>query len=523
MNTFTNEPLTDFSKAENKNKMLAALEKVSHECGKTYPLIINGEEIMTKATIQSINPSNVDQTIGIVSKASKHEAEKALEAAYNTFTLCADWKSTTPKIRADYCFKAAQRLQEQRFEFAAWMTYEVGKNWAEADADVAEAIDFLNFYGHEAIRFGKGGDVLQYPGEKNELVYIPLGVCVVIPPWNFPLAILVGMTSAAFVTGNTVVLKPSSETPVIAYKFVKLLEEIGLPPGVVNYVPGSGSEVGDYLVTHPKTRMIAFTGSKDVGLHINELAAKTAPTQKWIKRVIVEMGGKDTIIVDKDCNFESAVDGVIASAFGFSGQKCSACSRVVIDESLYDKFIEQLVQKAKTITIDEAQKNPPMGPVSSKQAFTSILNYIEIGKKEGELVLGGKKIEKNGYYIEPTIIKDVSPTARIAQEEIFGPVLACIKSKSFDESLAIVNNTMYGLTGAVYSNNKKNLDKAKHEFYIGNLYLNRKCTGALVGVHPFGGFNMSGTDSKAGGNDYLLLFLQAKSIAEKENVPGNSR
>ena len=296
---------------------------------------------------------------------------------------------------------------------------------------------------------------------------------------------------------------------------MELLLEVKLPAGVVNYVPGSGAEVGDYLVTHPKTRMIAFTGSKDVGLRINELAGKQSKEEQWIKRVIAEMGGKNTIIVDNECNLDAAVDATLTSAFGYSGQKCSACSRVVIHESIYEKFTTALIEKAKHLTVDEAYKNPSMGPVSSKEAHTSILNYIEVGKKEGKLVFGGKKIDKNGYFIEPTIIKDVDPHARIAQEEIFGPVLACLKAQTFDEALTIANNTKYGLTGSVYSTHRSHLEKAKSEFHVGNLYFNRKCTGAFVGAHPFGGFNMSGTDSKAGGCDYLMLFLQTKVSSEK--------
>jgi 1-pyrroline-5-carboxylate dehydrogenase len=339
----------------------------------------------------------------------------------------------------------------------------------------------------------------------------------VIPPWNFPLAILVGMTTAAIVSGNTVVLKPSSDSPAIAAKFVELMEEVKLPAGVLNFITGSGAAIGDLLVEHHLTRFISFTGSKEVGLHINELAAKHNPNQIWIKRVAAEMGGKDSIVVDDELkSMDEAVSGVIAAAFGFQGQKCSACSRVIVHERIYADFLNKLTDKAKMLTVKPAAENPHMGPVINERSEMSILNYIQKGIEEGgRLVSGGKKAEGNGFFLEPTIIADVKPTDTIAQEEIFGPVLAVIKCKDFEEGLAIANNTEYGLTGAVYSKNKKKIKKAAKEFFVGNLYLNRKCTGALVGVHPFGGFNMSGTCSKAGGFDYLLLFQQTKVVAEK--------
>jgi 1-pyrroline-5-carboxylate dehydrogenase len=398
------------------------------------------------------------------------------------------------------------------------MVYEVGKNWAEADGDTAEAIDFMEFYAREALRYSKGTKLVKIKGEQNYQEYIPLGAGIVIPPWNFPLAILVGMTTGALVSGNTVVLKPSSDSPVIAYKFMELLEEIGLPPGVVNYLPGSGSIIGDMLVQHPLTRFVSFTGSREVGLRINEMAAKTQPGQKWIKRVIAEMGGKDAIVIDDELkSVEEAAAGVVTSAYGFQGQKCSACSRVIVSEKIYDKFIDLLVDKASTLKIGPTDQNTNLGPVINKASEDSILSYIQKAVNEGgRVVLGGAKADGNGFYIQPTIIADVKPEDTIAKEEIFGPVLAVIKAKDFDESLSIANNTDYGLTGSIYSKNKKKLKKGAKEFFVGNLYLNRKCTGALVGVHPFGGFNMSGTCSKAGGFDYLLLFLQTKIVAAKQ-------
>jgi len=409
-------------------------------------------------------------------------------------------------------------MRKRKFELAGWMVYETGKNWAEADGDVAEAIDFMEFYAREVLRYNKGIKLVKIKGESNYQHYIPLGVGVVIPPWNFPLAILTGMTTAAFVTGNTVVLKPSSDSPVIASKFMELLEEAELPPGVVNFLPGSGGLVGDILVSHPLTRFVSFTGSREVGLRINELAAKSQPGQKWIKRVAAEMGGKDAIVVDDELkSMEEAAAGVITSAFGYQGQKCSACSRVIVSEKIYDKFVDLLVDKASALKVGPAEENPGMAAVINKRSEDNILNYIQKGVSEGgRIAFGGGKAGGNGYFIQPTIIAEVKPSDTIAQEEIFGPVLAVIKAKDFDEGLQIANNTEYGLTGAAYSKNKKKLKKAAEEFFVGNLYLNRKCTGALVGVHPFGGFNMSGTCSKAGGFDYLLLFMQTKVVAEKK-------
>jgi 1-pyrroline-5-carboxylate dehydrogenase len=419
------------------------------------------------------------------------------------------------KTGQKYLFKAADISRKRRFEINAWMILEAGKNFGEADADTAEAIDFLDFYGREMLRYADKQPITPVPGEKNELIYIPLGVGVVIPPWNFPFAILVGMTSAAIVAGNTVVLKPSSDTPMMGKLFNDIMKEAGLPAGVLNFLPGSGGEVGDNLVAHPKVRFIAFTGSMEVGIHINELAAKVQPGQIWLKRVVAEMGGKDSIVVDKETDVDEAVKGVVASAFGYQGQKCSACSRAIIDKSIYDEFVKKLKDEVEKIQVGPAEQNFRMGPVASASAERGILEYMEIGKKEGKLLTGGNKISDDGYYLEPTVIVDVDPKARISQEEIFGPVLSVIKSPNFDESIKIANNTIFGLTGAVYTNNRKKLEKAKKELFIGNLYFNRKCTGAMVGGHPFGGFNMSGTDSKAGGRDYLLLFLQAKLHSEK--------
>lgn len=515
MTEFRNEPFTDFSNPENEKAMKEAIKLVQSELGRQYPLIINGEKVETSDLLVSTNPSKPEQVIGKFSKANKDLAENAMSGALAAFE---SWKKVAPAERAEYIFKAAKLMRERKFQFAAWLTMEIGKNWAEADADVAEAIDFCEYYAREMVRLSNPAALVSLPGEVNKLSYIPLGVGLVIPPWNFPLAILVGMTTASIVAGNTVILKPSSDTPAIAYQFVQLLEEVGLPKGVLNFLPGPGASVGDYLVGHPKTRFIAFTGSKEVGLHINELAAKNQPGQIWIKRVIAEMGGKDGIVVDADANLDAAADGIVASAFGFSGQKCSACSRAIVHKDVYDKVLEKVVEKTKKLIVaSPEEKTTNMGPVASKSAFESILKYIEIGKKEGRLMTGGKVHEtpEKGFFIEPTIIADIDPQARISQEEIFGPVLAFIKADSWEHALEIANNTEFGLTGAVYTSSKDKLNQASCQFHVGNLYLNRKCTGAMVGAHPFGGFNMSGTDSKAGGPDYLLLFTQAKVVTEK--------
>ena len=511
---FRNEPMTDFSKEENRKKMLDALKLVEKNFSKEYDIIIGGEHFKTKDKLKSINPSNKSEIVGTFQKGTPELAEKAIETAAKKFE---SWKFVSAEERANYLFKAAEIMKRRKHELSATMVFEVGKSWPEADGDTAEAIDFLEFYAREALRYGGEQPITKYPGEKNDLQYIPLGVGIVIPPWNFPLAILVGMTSAAFVSGNTVVLKPSSDSPLIGYKFFEILEEAKLPAGVVNFVTGSGGTVGDTLVKNPKTRFIAFTGSKEVGLNINALAAQHQKGQIWIKRVVAEMGGKDTIVVADDCkSIDDAVSGTFSSAFGFQGQKCSACSRVVVDAKIYDEFVKKLVEKTKQTKVGEVKNQSNfMGPVINQNAYDSIMEYIEIGKKEGQLVCGGEPLEGNGFFIKPTIFIDIKPEARISQEEIFGPVLAVIKSKNYDEALLVANNTEYGLTGAVYSASKERLERARKEFHVGNLYLNRKCTGALVGVHPFGGFNMSGTDSKAGGRDYLLLFLQAKAIAEK--------
>lgn len=510
---FVNEAFTDFSIPSNHEAMTQALAQVAAQFDQEYPAIINGEKITVAAKFQSFNPGNTAQAVGTFQKIDRAQTQQAIEIAHATF---ASWSKVPAAERAEYLFKASEKVRAERFTLSATMVYEVGKSWAEADGDVAEAIDFLEFYAREMLRYAEKQPITPFPGEANEMFYIPLGVGAIIPPWNFPFAILVGMSTAAIVTGNTVVLKPAGDSALIGYQFARIMEEVGLPKGVLNFVTGSGAEVGDEMVRHPLTRFICFTGSKEVGLQINALAAQTMPGQKWIKRVIAEMGGKDGIVVDASADLEAAASGIVAAAFGFQGQKCSACSRAIIHQDVYDEVAAKVVAKTQALTIGEPE-NPDhfMGPVINAASEAKTLEYIEIGKQEGTLLVGGHKTSDKGYYIAPTVFGDVAPEARISLEEIFAPVLALIKARDFDHALEIANNTEFGLTGAVYSQSEENLQRAREEFFVGNLYLNRKCTGAMVGAHPFGGFNMSGTDSKAGGRDYLLLFMQAKSVARK--------
>jgi 1-pyrroline-5-carboxylate dehydrogenase len=513
LSEFTNEPFVDFSKPENKKAMEAALQKVAAEFGREYPMYIGGQKVFTTEKMTSTNPSHPSQVLGIFQTATAEHANQAVEAANKAFE---SWKRVPAEQRAEILFRAADIIRARKFELSAWITSEVGKSWAEADADTAETIDFLEFYGREMLRLAGPHEVTPMKGEKNYLVYIPLGVGVVIPPWNFPAAIAAGMTAASLVTGNTVILKPSEESPTVAAKVVEILYEAGVPKEALNFLTGYGEIVGDALVKHPKTRYIAFTGSKEVGLLISENASKKAPGQIWIKRAVLEMGGKDATIVDEDADIDAAVEGVAQAAFGYQGQKCSACSRAIVSEKIYDTFVQKLVERAKKITVGPAEDpGNYMGPVVSETAMKTIFGYIDLGKREGKLILGGERAAGDGYFVQPTVITDISPKSRIAQEEVFGPVLAVIKAKDFDQALEIANDTEFGLTGAVYSKNREKIEKAEEAFHVGNLYLNRKCTGAMVGAHPFGGFNMSGTDSKTGGKEYLLHFLQAKSIAQK--------
>ena len=515
MSQFSNEPMIDWSNPENLRRMQAALDKVRSELGREYDLVIGGRRVKTGDTDRSVNPAKPSEVVGIHHQAGPAEVEPAMQAALKAFE---SWSRTTLEERVQLLFRVGQIMQQRKFELEAWLVFEVGKNFAEADGDVAELIDFCHMYALEALRFGQAKTVVQLPGEYDQFRYIPLGVGAVISPWNFPAAIMGGMTLASIVSGNTVVLKPSGDSPTIAAKFFEILEQAGMPDGVVNYCPGHGSTFGNAIVAHPKTRYIAFTGSKEVGLHINLTAATQQPGQVWIKRTVLEMGGKDSMVVDADCDFDAAVEGTAQAAFGFSGQKCSACSRVIVDERIYDRFIQALKERVEKITVGDPTQNVNMGPVVNEKSMKSILGYIDKAVAEGGRVItggGAAKEAGEGYFVQPTVIADVDPQGTIAQQEIFGPVLAVIKCRNFEHGVEIANNTEFGLTGAVYTLSPDKIEWAKQEFHVGNLYINRKCTGAIVGAHPFGGFNMSGTDSKAGGQDYLLLFTQGKSIGEK--------
>ncbi|MDQ0199764.1 L-glutamate gamma-semialdehyde dehydrogenase [Neobacillus ginsengisoli] len=512
MLTYTHEPFTNFSDENNKKAFQDSLSFVQSQLGKDYPVVIGGEEITTDKKIVSINPANKDEIIGTVSMASQELAEKAMQAALTTFET---WKNWKPEHRANILFRAAAILRRRKHEFSGYLVKEAGKPWKEADADTAEAIDFIEYYGRQMMKIKDGMPVQSRVGEFNQFHYIPLGVGIIISPFNFPLAIMAGTTVAAIVSGNTVLLKPANSTPIIAAKFVELMHEAGLPKGVLNFVPGSGAEIGDYLVDHPKTRFVSFTGSREVGCRINERAAKVQPGQIWLKRVIAEMGGKDTVVVDKDADLDLAASSIVYSAFGFSGQKCSAGSRAVVHQDVYEEVLEKAAALTKTLSLGNPEDvDTYMGPVIDEKSFKKIMNYIEVGKQEGRLVTGGEGDDSKGYFIQPTIFADLDEKSRLMQEEIFGPVVAFCKARDFDHMMEIANNTDYGLTGALISNSREHIERARQEFHVGNLYFNRTCTGAIVGYQPFGGFNMSGTDSKAGGPDYLLLHMQAKTTSE---------
>ncbi|MEC1719013.1 L-glutamate gamma-semialdehyde dehydrogenase [Schinkia azotoformans] len=515
LDTFNNAKDTDFSIESEVKALKEAISSFKANLGKEYPVIIGGEKIYTEDKITSINPGKKDQIVGYMSKANLEMVDKAINTAVNAF---ATWKLVPAAERAEYLFKAAELFGKKRHEFSAALIIESGKNYEEADAEVSEAIDFLNFYGRSMNQLEEDNHHLKnIPNEKNRLKYIPLGVGFIVPPWNFPLAITVGLTVSAVVTGNTTLLKPASNTSIIAYKFVELMEEVGLPAGVINFIPGDSSVIGDYITGHQFTRFISFTGSKDVGLRINEIAGKTAEGQKWIKRVNAEMGGKDGIVVDETADLDFAASEIIQSAFTFQGQKCSAGSRLIIVEDVYDELIQKVVQLAQEIKVGNGEENYFVGPVIDEKAYNRILEYIEIGKKESKLVLGGTKGSEEGYYINPTIFIDADPNSTLMQEEIFGPVLTVAKAKDWEEAIEIYNNTDYGLTGSFFSKDESRIEQAIERMYCGNLYVNRRCTGALVGVHPFGGFNFSGTDSKAGGYDYLKLFSQGKTHTVRQN------
>ena len=508
---FINEPAADFTRSEVRTAFPAALAEVRAKLGRTYPLLIGGREVRTSDTLASVNPAKPAEVIGHVCQAGREEIDQAVAAARAALP---SWRDTSPRDRAAYLFRAADLARNRIFSLAAWQIVEVGKQWDQAYADVTEAVDFLEYYGREMLRLAGPHRMGRAPGEVNQYFYQPKGLAAVIAPWNFPLAISCGMCSAAVVTGNCVLYKPAGVSAVVGYTLAELFRDAGLPRGVFNYVPGRGGLVGDYLVDHPEISLIAFTGSMEVGLRIVERAARVHPGQVNVKKVIAEMGGKNAIIVDDDADIDEAVVQVLSSAFGYQGQKCSACSRVIVLEPIYDKFVRRLVEAAGSTKIGPAEDPATfLGPVIDESARRKILEYIEIGKREGRLLLH-RDGPGEGFYAPLAIVADIRPEHRLAQEEIFGPVLAVMKARNFDEAIAWANSTRYALTGSVFSRSPRHLERARQGFRVGNLYLNRGCTGALVERQPFGGFKMSGIGSKAGGPDYLLQFMDPCTVTE---------
>ncbi len=510
---FTNEPLTDFTYAPPRQAMREALARVRGEFGRSYPLWIGGESIETGEWIESRNPADNTESLGRVAKARISDADQAVAAAHAALP---GWRAVSDWDRAAKLFAVARKMRERKFELAAWMVFETGKQWREADADVAEAIDFCEYYGREMLSLTSPRR-RDLPGENNEYFYMPRGVTVVIAPWNFPLAILTGMAVAPLVGGNTVILKPAEQSSIVAAKLVDILREVGLPSGVVNFVPGLGEEVGKHLVEHPGVATITFTGSVAVGTTINLAAARQAPGQHHVKRVLAEMGGKNAIIIDNDADVDEALRGVIASAFGYQGQKCSACSRVIVLPGVYDAFVSRLGDAVKSLAIGPPEDPAfSVGPVIDREAFERLNAAIAKGKTEARSLACADPgpLAARGNYVGPHVFADVAPGSMLGQAELFGPVLSVIRARDLSHALEIANGTAYALTGGCYSRNPATLDRARREFLVGNLYLNRKITGALVDCQPFGGFKLSGIGAKAGGPDYLRQFLVPRAITE---------
>jgi 1-pyrroline-5-carboxylate dehydrogenase len=510
---FRNEPLTDFSVEAERDTFERALTAVDAEAGREWPLAVGGERVTTGAWIEPTDPADPSKVVGRVAKAGRAEAERALEAAWR----CApEWAAVPPDERARVLLRAAGIMRRRKHELSATMVAEIGKTWPEADGDTAEAIDFLEYYAREAMRWGVPHALTPAEGTESELRYQPIGVGLVISPWNFPCAIAAGMAAAPIAAGNPVVFKPASLTPIVAAKVVEIFEQAGLPPGVVNFVPGPGEEVGDFLVQHPRIRFVSFTGSREVGTRIYAEASQVRPGQRWLKRIVAEMGGKDAILVDDSwTDLDAAAAGVVASAFGFSGQKCSACSRLIAVDAIHDRLLERVIEQTSALRVGPPrQHTSQMGPVAGQAQYEKVAGYLDVARGEGRIAAGGGCNREGGWYVEPTVVADVAPGARIAQEEVFGPVLAVIRARDFAHALEIANDSEYALTGAVYARDPARLARARTGFDVGNLYVNRKCTGARVGVEPFGGFKMSGTNAKAGGPDYLGWFLDAKVVSE---------
>lgn len=509
---YRNETYLDFTDKETVRRQKEAIDRIRNDFGREHKLYINGEFVEgDQEPFESRNPSATDDVIGTFASASREQAFRALDHAWEAFET---WQYRPARERAGYLFKAADIIRQRRLEINAWMISEAGKNFLEADADTCEAIDFLEYYAYEALRLDEGMGVIDSKGDHNKTIYIPMGAGVSISPWNFPFAIFTGMAMAPVVAGNTIIAKPAPDTPKMGYLLTEILHEAGLPKGVFNYVTGDDIEVGDHLARHEKTRFISFTGSKAVGLHLNKIAADTGENQKFLKRIISEMGGKNAVVVDRDADLERAVDAIVTSGYGYQGQKCSAGSRIITHSDIHDELLERVTERVNQLEVGNARDNYDLGPVINQKAMDKIMEYIQLGKEKHQLIAGGDTADTpdEGYYIQPTIFSGVEVGDRIAQEEIFGPVIAFMKGESTEELIRIANSTRYGLTGAYHSRDPQKIEMALRKFNVGNLYINRGCTGSLVGAQPFGGFNMSGDDAKAGGRDYLLHFLLPKSM-----------
>ena len=508
---FINEHHTPFHQERARSEMATAIADVRGQLGRHYPLVIGGERSNTEHALYRYNPSNTEELIGTSACGVESDGQRAIEAGYRAFP---EWRDASARTRGDLVRALADEIRRRRMELAAWMVLEVGKSWVEADADVAEAIDFCRYYADCAEEMAAGVRLGRYPGEANTLSYQPMGVGVVIAPWNFPFAILTGMTVGAVATGNCVVMKPAEQSPVIAAKLMECVEAVGFPAGVINYVPGIGETLGAFLVSHPWTRFVAFTGSRQVGLHILQQSYTTSPEQPGPKRVVCEMGGKNAMIVDSDADLDEAVAAVVYSAFGFQGQKCSACSRVIVLPENYDEFVERLVEATRSLVIGPPESpRYGFGPVVDAEAAAKVRAYIEIGRAEGKELLVTEAPD-GGHFVPFAIFSEIEVGHRLAQEEVFGPVLAVMRARDFDHAIELANATSYALTGGVISRSPSNLEKARAEFRVGNLYINRGCTGALVYRQPFGGFKYSGIGTKAGGPNYLHQFVEERSVSE---------
>jgi RHH-type transcriptional regulator, proline utilization regulon repressor / proline dehydrogenase / delta 1-pyrroline-5-carboxylate dehydrogenase len=510
--TYENSPLVNWVHRSSQEQMRTALREVRGRLGQKYPLVIDGQKIWTDSLINSINPSSPTQVVGAVAEAGIPEAEAAIAAACKAFD---HWSRVSIKHRAELLERVASIMDRRRFELSALEVFEVGKPWAEADGDIREAIDFLLYYAHQMRSRGLPRLTQHVPGEESYQHYWPRGAALVIAPWNFPMAILTGMVSAALVTGNTVIMKPAEQSAVCGAMVMEMYEEAGIPPGVLNFLPGKGRIIGQHLVDHKDVHMIAFTGSREVGLRIWESAGQTRPGQRELKRVVCEMGGKNAVIIDSDADLDEAIVDSIYSAFGYQGQKCSALSRLIVLDENYDRVIKRLVEAAASLRVGNPEEpGVVVGPVIDETAYKRMLETIEVGKKEATLAFQAKDFPAEGFFVPPTIFTDVKPEMRLSCEEIFGPVLSVIRVRDLDEAIRVANDTDYALTAGFFSRSPANIERIKAELVAGNVYINRSCTGAVVGRHPFGGFKMSGGGTKAGGGDYLLQFLVPRVVTE---------